>query len=487
MIGEMISLAPWVVELLVGAAHVLLALAVSVHIVLTKQDVRGAIGWVGLVWLTPVVGAVLYGMFGINRIRRQAGRIRLGKALRWTDPAGPKASPKRELTLPLGIPQALRPLGTLVGAVTGADLTSGNAVEPLLNGDDAYPAMLAAIDGATRSVVMTTYIFDRGQVADQFVDALARAVERGVLVRVLIDGVGSRYSRPPIARMLRARGITVALFLTPPIPWPHPYVNLRNHRKLLVVDGTVGFCGGLNIRDAHVLALKTAEPTQDVHFRIRGPVVQQMMRAVAFDWEFTTKEPLDDVLWFPRLEPVGNVLARGVADGPDENFETLLMTILGALAQADNSIRIATPYFLPDPPLIDALRVAALSGVRVEILLPERGNLRLVQWAAAAQLSQVVRWGCEVYLSPLPFDHSKLLVMDDAWSLIGSANWDPRSLRLNFEYSVECYSTDLAAQLNALFDAKKAGARRLTLRELEGRSLPVKIRDGVAWLAQPYL
>jgi cardiolipin synthase len=485
--SEMIHMDPWAIRVLVGAAHVLLALAVSAHIVLTKQDVRAATGWVGLVWLTPVVGAVLYTMFGINRIRRQAGRMRLGKKLRWTDPPGPKTSPRREITLPPGIPPALRPLGTLVGAVTGAELSLGNAVEPLLNGDAAFPAMLGAIDGAARSVAFTTYIFDAGQVADQFIDALARAVRRGVIVRVLIDGVGARYSHPPLARTLRARGITVALFLPPLVPWPHSYFNLRNHRKLLVVDGTIGFCGGLNIRDGCLLALQTPQPTQDLHFRIRGPVVRQLMRGVAFDWEFTTHEPLAGAPWFPPLEPAGTVLARGIADGPDENFETLLMTILGALAQATSSIRIATPYFLPDPPLIDALRVAALRGVRVEILLPERGNLRLVQWAVTAQLSQVVRWGCEVYLSPPPFDHSKLVVIDGAWSLIGSANWDPRSLRLNFEYSVECYSTEFAAQVDAVFEAKVAGARLLTLAELERRSLPVRLRDGVAWLAQPYL
>jgi cardiolipin synthase len=482
-----IHVAPWAVETLAGAAHVLLALAVSAHIVLTKQDVRGAIGWVGLVWLTPVVGAVLYALFGINRIRRQAGRMRQGRTLPWTGPPGPAAPPRCEITLPPGIQPAVRPLATLVGAVTGAELTTGNAVEPLLNGDAAYPAMLAAIDGAARSVGMATYIFDRGQVADLFLDALARAVQRGVSVRVLIDGVGARYSNPPIARALRARGITVGLFLTPLVPMPHPYVNLRNHRKLLVVDGTTGFCGGLNIRDACVLALDTPEPTQDVHFRVRGPVVQQLMRALAFDWEFTTREPLAGTAWFPPLEPAGSVAARGIADGPDEDFETLLMTILGALSQATTSIRIATPYFLPDPPLIDALRVAALRGVRVEIVLPERGNLRLVQWAATAQLAQVVGWGCEVYLSPPPFDHSKLVVMDGAWSLIGSANWDPRSLRLNFEYSVECYSIELAARLNAVLDAKMGGARLVTLAELERRSLAVKLRDGVAWLAQPYL
>jgi cardiolipin synthase len=308
-----------------------------------------------------------------------------------------------------------------------------------------------------------------------------------VIVRVLIDGVGARYSHPPIVGTLRERGITVARFLPPFIPWPQPYFNLRNHRKLMVVDGMIAFCGGLNIRDGCLLALNAPAPTQDLHFRLRGPVVGQLMSAVAFDWAFTTQEHLAGPAWFPPLDAAGAMLARGIRDGPDEDFETLLMTFLGALSQATRSVRIATPYFLPDPPLIDALRVAALRGVRVEVVLPERGNLRLVQWAAAAQLWQIVQWGCRVYLAPPPFDHSKLFLVDGVWSLIGSANWDPRSLRLNFEYGVECYSTDLAAQLGAVFEAKIAGARVLTVADLERRRFAVKVRDGVAWLAQPYL
>ena len=211
------------------------------------------------------------------------------------------------------------------------------------------------------------------------------------------------------------------------------------------------------------------------------------MSAVGFDWAFTTREQLAGPAWFPAIEPAGSVLARGIADGPDEDFETLLMTFLGALAQATRSIRIVTPYFLPDSPLIDALRVAALRGVRVEVILPEHGNQRLVEWAATAQLSQVVGWGCRVYLSPPPFDHSKLFLVDGAWSLIGSANWDPRSLRLNFEYAVECYSADLGARLDEVFEAKLVGARLATPADLEARSLAVKLRDGVARLAQPYL
>jgi len=160
---------------------------------------------------------------------------------------------------------------------------------------------------------------------------------------------------------------------------------------------------------------------------------------------------------------------------------------LGALACAQKSVRIVTPYFIPDQGLISALDVTALRGVKVEILLPEASNLALVQWASTAQLWQVLARGCRVYFTPPPFDHSKLMVVDDGWALFGSSNWDARSLRLNFEFGVECYDAALAAQLNALIEQKLARAREVTSAELNGRSLPVKLRDGIARLAAPYL
>ena len=469
---------------LLGAAHILLAVVVSAHIVLTKEDVRAAIGWTGLVWLTPVVGSVLYGLFGINRIRRQAGMLRRGRAIAEGATAELAALPTRDAVLPPDTPTSLQGIAAIVGRATGLPLVPGNAVEPLVNGDEAYPAMLRAIDGAAGSVWLATYIFDRGQAGDRFVEALARAVARGVQVRVLIDGVGAHYSRPPILRALRSRKIRVATFLPPRIPLFQPYFNLRNHRKVLVVDGQLAFCGGMNIRDECVLALGKPSATQDIHFLLEGPIVHQLAQAFAFDWDFTTKERLDDLA---VSSPAGDVVARGVPDGPDENFETLALVLQGAISQARRSVRFATPYFLPDLPLVDALRIAALRGVRVDIVLPERGNLRLVQWAATAQLGQIVNWGCRVYLSRPPFDHSKIFVVDGGWSLIGSANWDARSLRLNFEYDVECYSRPLASRLEALLDAKIASGRRITRADLDGRPLAVRLRDGVARLAQPYL
>ncbi|MGE5232336.1 MAG: phospholipase D-like domain-containing protein [Deltaproteobacteria bacterium] len=471
---------------LLGGAHIVIALLVSAHIVLHKHDVRAAIGWTGLVWLSPIVGSVLYGLFGINRIRRQAGMLRRGRAPADAGTAELALALARHPMLGADAPPSLEAIATAVGRATGLPLTGGNAVDPLVNGDEAYPAMLAAIDAATSRVWLATYIFDRGRAGSQFVDALGRAVARGVAVRVLVDGVGAHYSHPPILRALKARRIRVARFLPPRIPLFQPYFNLRSHRKLLLLDGDVGFCGGMNIRDGYLLAANPPAPTQDVHFRLQGPVVQQLAQAFAFDWAFTTGEALDGGAP-PAPAPGGDVAARGVPDGPDEDYETLSLVLLAAVSQARESVRIATPYFLPDPPLVDALRIAALRGVRVDIVLPERGNLRLVQWAATAQLGQVVKWGCRVYLSRPPFDHSKIFVVDGAWSLIGSANWDPRSLRLNFEYDVECYSETLAARLEALLDAKIAGGRRITRADLDGRPLAVRLRDGVARLAQPYL
>ncbi|HET7631814.1 MAG TPA: phospholipase D-like domain-containing protein [Gemmatimonadaceae bacterium] len=473
-------------DLLIGAVHLVLAIGASVHIVLKKRDPRAAIGWIGLVWLTPIIGSASYVFLGVNRIRRRAGELRRDRLEPGMSPTGSHRM-LASRALPADVPEALHPLATLAGNITRAPLTAGNAVDALLDGDEGYPAMLDAVAAAQQSVALATYIFDRGQVADRFLAALEAAVKRGVEVRVLIDGVGARYSRPSIVRALRERGITTREFLPSLVPIFHPYFNLRNHRKLLVVDGKVGFCGGLNIRDGCQLSLNPPNPTQDVHFRFQGPVVHQLMSAFAFDWKFTTAESLEGDRWFPALESDGPVAARGIPDGPDEDFEALLFTFIGAIAVARRRVRVVTPYFLPDRPLIDALQVAALRGVDVQIVLPSRVNLRTVQWAMYAQLGQVLRGGCKVFLTPPPFDHSKLFTVDGEWTIVGSSNWDPRSLRLNFEYMVECYDADLTRRVDAIIDRKLATSRSYTMVDHRRRHIPVRLRDGLVWLAQPYL
>jgi len=472
---------------IVAVLGVLVALGTTAHIVLFKSDVRAAIGWTGLVWLAPFIGAMLYWLLGINRIRRRAGRIRRGTNLAQDFTQEIALKQQEASFLPATMPTRFGALATAVGATSGQALIPGNTVEPLINGDQAYPAMLAAIEAATATIGMTSYIFDNDRAGALFAEALAGAVARGVVVRVLIDGVGARYSKPPITGVLTARGITTARFLPRIFPLANPYFNLRSHRKILVVDGRVGFVGGMNVREGCLLAVPSRDPTQDIHARVTGPVVRQFVETFAFDWHFTTREVLAGPGWFPVLEPTGPVVARGIPDGPDEDFETLHDTILSALSIAHHSVQIVTPYFLPDEPLIDALRVAAMRGVRVDLVLPEKNNLTVVAWAAMAQLWHVLRWGVRVYLSKPPFDHSKIMVVDGTWSMLGSANWDPRSLRLNFEYNVECYDTALAQALSAVVRGKIATGKPYTPVDWQRQTLFEKLRGGVARLGQPYL
>jgi cardiolipin synthase A/B len=475
---------PW----LTAAAVLALDFLVSVHIVLEKRDARSAIAWMAIVGLVPILGALLYYLLGINRIERRARRLR-------RKPRRPKPLTDATGKLPMAQIPAL-PLEAahlthfvqLSETVTGQTLCEGNTVEPLWDGDQVYAAMLQAIDDAKQSVGLSMYIFNNDRTGNRFADSLGRAVARGVEVRVLIDDLGSRQlSWHSISEPLQRAGVPNARFL--PTFWPRSfkYANLRNHRKLMIVDGRVGFTGGMNITDDYCRSLQTRHAMHDAQFRVEGPIVAQMQEVFVEDWKFTTGESLHGERWFPPLEPRGTLLTRGVSSGPDEDREKLRLVLLGALAAAQTRVVIVTPYFLPDDGLISALNITALRGVRVDIFLPRENDLRLVGWAAAAQLGQVLEYGCRVWIVPGPFTHTKLMLVDGIWTLLGSANWDARSLRLNFEFNLECYDRALAVSVESRLEENFKRAERMTLSKLNGRPFLVKLRDGVARLLMPYL
>lgn len=471
---------------IVAALIFALAAIASVHAILSRRDVRSTIGWFGVIWLVPVFGPVLYTVFGINRIKRRATQLRAGGRRFTSDwlPAREDVAATKQVS---ETAQHLVPLESLVRRVAERSLTRGNSVQPLVNGDEAFPAMIGAIDAAEKTVALSTYVFNHDAAGDMFVAALAQAVRRGVEVRVLIDAVGARYSRPPIANTLRKRGIPVARFLRTILPWRMQYMNMRNHRKLLVTDGRVGFTGGMNISVGNFVRRSTRSPIEDIHFCVTGPVVAHMLSVFAEDWASTTGEVLTGEGWFPSLEPGGQVLSRGLSDGPDIDIDKLPLVLMGALSCARESIRIVTPYFLPDESMVNALNVAALRGVDVCVVLPEVNNLPPVAWAATAQLPLMLERGCRVFMSQGPFDHSKLMIVDNVWSMVGSSNWDPRSFRLNFEFNLECYDSDLAGSLARLIDDKVAHSRPVTLAGVARRGFPTRLRDGIARLASPYL
>jgi cardiolipin synthase len=462
---------------LLALAVVVFATATAGHALLYKRDTRAVIAWVGLIILVPLAGATLYWMLGVNRVRRRAVALR-----------GHVAAPSCGVTAcTVSPPAGFEPLARLGDKVGPFSLSPGNLVELLENGDEAFPPMLDAIAGARASIALTTYIFDNDEVGRRFADALIAAHARGVAVRVIIDAVGQRYSWPSMLKRLRAAGVPAAAYMPILMNRNLAALNLRNHRKLLILDGEKAFTGGMNIRGGRLLAKPGDHPVRDLQFRVCGPVVQELMSVFVSDWEFVTRETLSGASWFPPLKERGPVIARAIPDGPDRHFEVLRMIILGGLAQARRSVLIATPYFLPDAGLISALNTTALRGVAVDILLPEKNNLKVVQWASFALYWQLLDRGCRIWHSPPPFDHSKLMLVDDQWTLVGSTNWDPRSMRLNFELNLECYDTELGARMRAWFERRRAAAREISQADMDNRSLPRRLRDGVARLLSPYL
>jgi cardiolipin synthase len=457
------------------AIGLVLAVAVTIHILLTKREVASAVGWIGLVWFAPILGAASYLMFGVNRIRRRARQLRP----RDSDPSGSAAWPS-----PNG-DDDLDPLGRGIGRITARPLLAGTVVQSYQNGDEAYPPMLEAIAAAKVSVGLSSYIFEDDRWGGRFIEALAEASARGVQVRVLIDGVGGGWRASPAYHGLRRKGVPAARFMHSLLPWRMPFVNLRSHKKVLLVDGLVGFTGGMNIADENVMATHPKEPVQDLHFRIEGPVVSQLAETFADDWEFVTNEVLTGEVWSPQISPRPGPSARVIDSGPDADLEKVEFAVLQAVACARTSIGVMTPYFLPDERLITALSLAAMRGVAVTLVVPRESNHVLVDWALRANIGPLLSDGVRIWRSPPPFHHTKLMIVDGEWCLIGSCNWDIRSFRLNFELCMEVYDQDLAATLSAIMEGARGS--ELTQAELDARSLPVRIRDAGARLMLPYL
>jgi cardiolipin synthase len=467
---------------------VIMATVGIAHAAMTKEDVRSATGWVGVMLLSPIIGVLVYAVAGINRIRRAS--ISAQRLLPGTSAEAVRTEAAENLVIEQYGPR-FTGLKILGDRVARRALTPGNAIAVLKTGDEAYSAMCAAIGGAQRSILLETYIFDNDAIGLLFVEALADAVRRGVSVRVLIDAVGARYSVPSIIGHLRDANVTAALFNGNIVMGLRlPYANLRTHRKILVVDGAVAFTGGMNIRKAFSAELVGAAAAHDTHFHVTGPVVADLFSIAAEDWRFATKETLKDNDWLVApLSPAPGLpmMSRAVASGPDSSIETNHKLLIGAFSVARKSIRIMSPYFLPDRELISALTTAARRGVEIDVVVPAVNNLFLVDRAMTAQFDQILKNYCRVWRANGAFDHSKLLSIDGVWAYVGSSNLDARSLRLNFEIDLEVLDAGFAAEIESRIGSVMASATPVTLEALRARPFVIRLLDKLLWLGSPYL
>ncbi|MCX6855186.1 MAG: phospholipase D-like domain-containing protein [Verrucomicrobia bacterium] len=459
-------------------------MAALFHLLTRQRDHRSAGFWVALIILSPFFGACLYGILGINFVRRRGRHYRgsIGPAYRDPPPSCPLFSNENSAVLERDCALAL-----VLDRISRFTFSSGNSIQTLINGDEAMPAMLDAIRQAKTSVALASYIFEAKHIGADFVRELAAAHQRGVQVRVIVDDAGTRYSWPPVTRELARLGVPARRFMPNRFILRLLTMNLRNHKKLLIVDGKIGFTGGMNIREGNMISRSPAHPVRDLHFRIEGPVVAQMQRVFAEDWSFCHGEALDEKLWFPDIAAHGSAHALGIVDGPDEDFEAMPVALFAALNAARHRVCILTPYFLPPATLLASLNLCATRGVEVTIITPAKNNIPMVAWAARTLYSGLLEAGCRIYESPDPFDHSKILLIDDAWSCVGSTNWDPRSLRLNFEFNLACHDEAFAATLTGIFETKKAESCEVTTEMLEMTPTLQRLRNGIARLFIPVL
>ncbi len=475
-------------DMITAPLILLSGLFAAVHALMTKEESANALGWVAVCIGIPMVGVILYLLFGINRISMLARNWETRG--RW-DPENTKVDAHKSVFAKVVHEafdeKAFYALTHTSNRVCDNPLLDGCRVLPLYDGTTAYPRMLDAIDRAKESVFLSTFIFSPSGVGAAFIRTLAAAHQRGVEVKVLIDGVGCLYSFPTAPRRLRKLGVPTALFLPPFRSWYHTlHFNLRNHHKILVTDGEIAFTGGMNINDKNVARVNKPLEVHDIHFMVEGPVVGQIQDVFLRDWYFSTREKIREVVYFDNTVK-GKALCRGVAAGPNMRYTNLQWMLYAAINGANCSIRIMTPYFILSPDLRSALIAASLRGVRVEVILPLHNNWRQVKWASESMLSSLAEYGVHLYYYTGVFFHSKILLIDDFCSYIGSANLDTRSLRLNFEFNLEVYSNSLNGDLTAHFESVKRHCRPITLEWLNSRPFPVKLRNSFFHLFAPYL
>ena len=421
-------------------------------IVLQKRPPLSTLAWILSLAALPVIGFLIYFFLGPQKIRRQ--RLRRQRLRRFTH-CEARAAPELEA----GLRRRKQSLSRLIEKASGAPVASASQIDLLVDGEDTFQALLQAIKTAERHVHLLYYVFETDSVGQAVMEALRQAAERGVQVRLLVDAVGSPSMRGRQLRQLRKAGIEVARFHPFRLATLRPLLNLRNHRKIAVIDGQVGFAGGINISEEQRSSARRAG-WHDLHLRLQGPIVGWLQGVFAEDWLYVTRRPLAEDQLYPQMTP-GALSAQVVASGPDSDSETIHRAYLQAIGDARERVWLVTPYFSPGEPALYALSNAAMRGLDVRLLLPSRSDWRVVAACARSYYDELLARGVKIFEYQPRMLHAKALLVDDDCSLVGSANFDLRSFRLNFEVAVVVYEPSFATQLAAQLTADFAQSRRI--------------------------
>lgn len=465
------------------------AIPVAIMIVLEKRSPYKTAAWILVLILLPIMGVIFYLFFGQEyrkrKIYSRKGIKSLGK-IRNLSSQQLREIDQMQLNLSKKVLEKENIIRLLLNN-SHALLTTGNHLEILIDGEKTFNAILKAIKSAKHHIHLEYYIFSDDKIGNQLKNLLIEKSKEGIEIRIIIDDVGSWDLSEIFISELKENGIEIYSFMEVRFPRLTSKMNFRNHRKIVIVDGKIGFTGGLNIADRYIEGAKKMGRWRDTHLQIEGDAVACLQVIFAADWYFVIKENLNGQKYFPPFTENPGAPVQISASGPDSDWQSIEQAFFAAITNAKEKIYITTPYLMPPPSIVSALETAALSNIDVRIIIPEKSDAITPKWCSFSFIEKLLEAGIKVYFYQQGFTHSKFMIVDDVFSTIGTANLDFRSLETNFEVNAFIYDEKFTQKLEKhfLFDLKNS--REIKLNEWKKRPWHFKVRESLAHIVSPML
>jgi cardiolipin synthase len=469
--------------------YILLVLFVCSKVLYDIRSTSKTFAYLLVVILIPGIGIIIYFAVGANYRKNKLYSKKIGRDNRLLVELRQKIVNESEKALDSGEPelQNHRKLARLL-LNDNSPLTGNNKVKLLLNGDEKFPEVLKALRAAKHHIHLEYYIFEDGDIADQIKDILLQKAAEGVKVRFIYDDFGSRSIRKEFVQELIAAGVEAFPFYKIWFVALSNRTNYRNHRKIIVIDGHTAFIGGINVSDRYINNRPKQLYWRDTHVMITGPGIYYLQYLFICDWNFCAEQNLPiEPDYFCSDQTSGDAIVQMAASGPDSDNPTIMYSLLETIGLAKEELLITSPYFIPGEPILDALCVAALSGVKVKLLVPDKSDSRLVNAASRSYYGTLLEAGVEIYLYQKGFVHSKTLVSDGQLAIVGTANMDHRSFELNFEVNCMIYDDKIAAQLRRAFADDIKDAKQINAKSWAKRTLFKQLPEKLCRLLSPLL
>ncbi|MBC8047406.1 MAG: cardiolipin synthase [Fimbriimonadaceae bacterium] len=475
---------------IIPCIYILILLLVCLRIIFETRSSTKTLAYLLLCVFLPVFGMIFYMAFGINYWRKKLYTKKTGedeKMLEELKKTIPHYSGSIVKSAEIGDDNA--ELASMLIKDIHSPLTRNNKVKLLLNGEEKFPELLKAIENAKHHIHIEYYIYECDDIGTAIIELLIRKAKEGVQVRFIYDDFGSPSIKRKIEKRMRDAGVEIYPFHKVYFYLLANRINYRNHRKIVVIDGYTGFVGGINVSDKYINKTKGQLYWRDTHLRIDGPGVYYMQYLFLADWNFCCSRNLkpEDIYFGQHADVKADTLVQVVGSGPDSKQPLVLFSILQAIYLAKEEILITTPYLIPGNDIMDALRIAASSGLSVKLLVPGKGDSRLVNAAAKANYNDLLQAGVEIYLYRKGFVHAKTLVADGKLSMIGTANMDYRSFELNFEVNAIIYNKTFSKKLRTVFFDDLEHAVKLDAKKWYKRPVYIKLAEKIARLFSPAL